>query len=232
MLDVRLFRDARFSAASLVLTLSTFATFGTLLLLTQSLQFVVGQTPLQAGAALRPLVPTLLLGSIVAPCLSERLGPKQPVAIGLCIVASGVGILAFVQRESGYLPVAFILLIAGLGVGLAAAPAATSIMDALPVARAGVGSAVNDTTRQVGGALGVAVLGSVLSTVYRDALQQHAAAILGQSPPVLGAAVRDSIKACCRGPLDSSRGGRRLSWHGAVLAAGVVCLGALSWQQV
>jgi EmrB/QacA subfamily drug resistance transporter len=193
MLDVRLFRNPRFSVASLVMTLTTFATFGALLLLTQYLQFVVGQTPLQAGAALMPLVPTLLLGSIVAPRLSERLGPKLPVAIGLFIVAIGAGLLAFVQQGSGYSPVALMLLITGLGLGLVAAPAATSIMDALPVARAGVGSAVNDTTRQVGGALGVAVLGSVLSTVYRDALQQHAAAILGQLPPVLRAAVRDSI---------------------------------------
>jgi EmrB/QacA subfamily drug resistance transporter len=191
MLDVRLFLNPRFSVSSLTLTLFAFVAFGTLLLLTQYLQFILGQTPLQAGAALMPLVPTLLIGSVIAPRLSERIGIKLPVSVGLLITAGGAALLAAVSQSSGYGLVALMLLVTGLGLGLAAAPTATAILDALPVARAGVGSAVNDTARQVGGALGIAVLGSVLSSFYRGSL--GAQALIDRLPPVLAGAVRDSI---------------------------------------
>ncbi|WP_156025429.1 MFS transporter [Thermogemmatispora carboxidivorans] len=191
MLDVRLFRNPRFSVSSLTLTLFSFIAFGTLLLLTQYLQFVLGQTPLQAGVALMPLVPTLVIGSVVAPRLSERIGIKLPVSGGLFITAGGAALLTVVNWSSGYGLVALVLLVTGLGLGLAAAPAATAIMDALPVARAGVGSAVNDTTRQVGGALGIAVLGSVLSSFYRGALDGQDQ--INRLPLALADAVRDSI---------------------------------------
>jgi len=168
MLNMKLFRNPRFSAASLAITLNTFSMFGALFILTQYLQFILGYTPLQAGTALIALIPTLLIGSILSPRIVERIGTKIPVTIGLVIVAGAFVLLSTASVSSGYGLVALMLAITGLGFGLTMAPATTSIMGTLPLGRAGVGSAVNDTTRQVGGALGVAVLGSILASVYQS----------------------------------------------------------------
>jgi Na+/melibiose symporter-like transporter len=146
---------------------------------------------LQAGTALIALIPTLLIGSILSPRIVERIGTKIPVTIGLIIVAGSFVLLSTASASSGYGLVALMLAIVGLGFGLTMAPATTSIMGALPLGRAGVGSAVNDTTRQVGGALGVAVLGSVLSSVYQSSL--NSASIMQLLPPPVREIVRDSI---------------------------------------
>jgi EmrB/QacA subfamily drug resistance transporter len=191
MLNMKLFRNPRFSAASLAITLNTFSMFGALFILTQYLQFILGYTPLQAGTALIALIPTLLIGSILSPRIVERIGTKIPVTIGLVIVAGAFVLLSTASVSSGYGLVALMLAITGLGFGLTMAPATTSIMGALPLGRAGVGSAVNDTTRQVGGALGVAVLGSILASVYQSSL--NSASIMQLLPPPVREIVRDSI---------------------------------------
>lgn len=191
MLNMMLFRNPRFSAASLAITLNTFSMFGALFILTQYLQFILGYTPLQAGTALIALIPTVLIGSILSPRIVERIGTKIPVTIGLIIVAGSFVLLSTASVSSGYGLVALMLAIAGLGFGLTMAPATTSIMGALPLGRAGVGSAVNDTTRQVGGALGVAILGSILSSVYQSSL--NSASIMHLLPPPVREIVRNSI---------------------------------------
>ncbi|MBA2286224.1 MAG: MFS transporter [Ktedonobacteraceae bacterium] len=191
MLDVRLFANPRFSAASAALTLTTFALFGVLFCLTQYLQFILGYTPLQAGIGLIPLIPSLIIGSTLSPRIVERIGVKIPVAVGLVIVASGMWLLSTISVSSGYGLIAWVLLILGLGMGMTMAPATNSIMGALPLGRAGVGSAVNDTTRQVGGALGVALLGSILSAVYRTSMD--GAAIVKLLPAPVQNVVRDSV---------------------------------------
>ncbi len=191
MLDVRLFANPRFSAASAALTLTTFALFGVLFCLTQYLQFILGYTPLQAGIGLIPLIPSLIIGSTLSPRIVERIGVKIPVAVGLVIVAAGMWLLSSISVSSGYGLIAWVLLILGLGMGMTMAPATNSIMGALPLGRAGVGSAVNDTTRQVGGALGVALLGSILSAVYRSSMD--GAAIVKLLPTPVQDVVRDSV---------------------------------------
>jgi EmrB/QacA subfamily drug resistance transporter len=191
MLNMKLFRNPRFSAASLALTLSAFSMFGVLFILTQYLQLILGYSPLQAGSALIALIPTLLIGSILSPRIVERIGTKIPVTIGLVIVAGAFVLLSTASVSSGYGLVASMLAILGLGFGMTMAPATTSIMGALPLGRAGVGSAVNDTTRQVGGALGVAVLGSILASVYQSSL--NSASIMNLLPPSVREIVRDSI---------------------------------------
>jgi EmrB/QacA subfamily drug resistance transporter len=170
MLDMRLFRNARFSAASLALALVTFSLFGTLFFLTQYLQLILGYTALEAGVRFAPLAVGLGLGAGVSTRLMKRFGAKLPVGLGLLIVGAALALLALVDVGSDYWLVAAVIVTLGFGMGNVMPPATDSIMGALPLAQAGVGSAMNDTTRQVGGALGVAVLGSLLSAAYRGTL--------------------------------------------------------------
>jgi EmrB/QacA subfamily drug resistance transporter len=189
MLPMELFRDPRFSAASGAIAMAFFALFGSVFLLTQHLQFVLGYTPLQTGVRVLP-VATLVVAAPLAARLVERLGTKLVVAAGLLVVAGALWLLSTVQVGDGYGLVAATLALLGIGMGLTVAPATESIMGSLPLAKAGVGSAMNDTTRQVGGALGVAVLGSILAAGYGEAI---APALRDAPPPVAQAG--DSIGA-------------------------------------
>jgi EmrB/QacA subfamily drug resistance transporter len=190
MLQLVFFRNPRFSAATIASTLAFFAVFGVLFVLTQHLQFALGYTPLQAGLRIMP-VATLVVGAPLGARMAERLGTKAAVAAGFTIAAVGLGLLSAVDIGDGYGPVAWTLGVLGFGMGLAMAPAVDSIMGAVPTARAGVGSAMNTTTRQVGGALGVAVLGSVLTSAYRDQLTPALAGL----PEEAATVARDSVGA-------------------------------------
>ena len=190
MLPMELFRDPRFSAASGAIAMAFFALFGLVFLLTQHLQFVLGYTPLQAGVRVLP-VAALGVAAPLAARLTERAGTKLVVGAGLLVVAGALWLLSTVQLGDGYGRVAATLALLGIGMGLVVAPATESIMGSLSLAKAGVGSAMNDTTRQVGGALGVAVLGSVLASSYGAAIQPT----LRSAPPQIAQAAGDSIGA-------------------------------------
>jgi EmrB/QacA subfamily drug resistance transporter len=166
MLPLRFFRDARFSAASISIALVFFSLFGVIFFLTVYLQSVLGYTALEAGVRTIPVSAALIVGSGLSTKLDGKLGTKLVVALGLVVVAAALGILGTVDAASGYGVIALSLVVLGLGMGLAMAPATESIMGSLPRDQASIGSAVNDTVRQVGGALGVAILGSVLSSRY------------------------------------------------------------------
>ncbi len=166
MLNMRFFRNPRFSAASIAITLVFFALFGTLSFVSQYLQFVLDYSPLESGVALLPVAVGLVIAAPLSSTLVTRFGTKAVVAAGLGFVAVGFALLTRVSTDSGFELVAVVLGISGLGMGLAMAPATDSILGSIPASEAGLGSAVNDTTRQVGGALGVAVLGSVLTSAY------------------------------------------------------------------
>jgi EmrB/QacA subfamily drug resistance transporter len=166
MLPVSFFRDRRFSAASVALSLTFFGLFGYIFLLTQYLQFVRDLDPLAAGLRLAAPALGIVVAAPVAPRLARWLGTKVVVATGL-----GLATLAMVALSRPWvldhdLPLELVFTGFGLGMGLTMAPATDSIMGSVPRERAGVGSAVNDATRQTGGALGVAVLGSLLATRY------------------------------------------------------------------
>jgi len=184
MLPMEFFRDPRFSAASGAIAMVFFALFGSVFLLTQHLQFVLGYTPLQAGVRILPIA-ALIVAAPLAARLAERIGTKLVVVAGLLLVAGALWLLATVQLGDGYGLVAAALALLGAGMGLTMAPATESIMGSLPLAKAGVGSAMNDTTRQVGGALGVAVLGSILASGYGAAIQP---ALQSAPPPIAQAA--------------------------------------------
>jgi EmrB/QacA subfamily drug resistance transporter len=191
MLDMRFFRNPRFSGASVAIMLVFFALFGTIFFLTQYLQFVLGYGTLRAGLAIAPTALVLMVSAPLAPVLTARVGTKVMVATGLAIVAAGLVILSTAGVNSGYGPVLATIVVLGVGMGLAMAPATDSIMGSLPRAQAGVGSAVNDTTRMVGGLLGVAILGSLLSAGYHATIDGSAA--VARLPTSAASAARDSL---------------------------------------
>jgi EmrB/QacA subfamily drug resistance transporter len=166
MLALDFFRNPRFTAASQGIALLFFAMFGVIFLLTQYFQFVLGYSPLQAGVRLLPLALTMMVVAPLSARIVERVGTKIVVGSGLLITT--LSAVSFIQFEvsTGYENIFWRLMLMAVGMGLTMAPATESIMGSLPLAKAGVGSAVNDTTRQVGGALGVALIGSVLSSTY------------------------------------------------------------------
>ena len=190
MLRMEFFRNPRFSAASAAIMLVFFALFGTIFVLTQYLQFVLDYTPLQAGYRILPIA-TLIIGAPVAARLVEKIGTKVVVAVGLIVVATGLWMVSGIEIADGYPRLAWALATLGAGMGMTMAPATDSIMGSVPTAKAGIGSAMNDTTRQVGGALGVAVIGSVLASSYRDAIASALSGLPGQ----VADAARESIGA-------------------------------------
>jgi len=171
MLDVRLFRNMRFSAASGAVTISNFTLLGFIFLVTQYFQFVRGYSALSAGVRLLPVAMAVAVGSVVGTQLAVRAGTKIIVTIGAIAMAGFyVWVAATTSATLGYGIIAAQMVVFGLGMGLTSAPATESIMGAVSRSMAGVGSAVNDTTRLVGGTLGVAVIGSVYASVYGSRL--------------------------------------------------------------
>jgi EmrB/QacA subfamily drug resistance transporter len=166
LLDFGLFRNRRFTAASLAITLGFFALFGFIFLVTQYLQLVKGYSALQAGVRTVPFALAMAAGAVTAPRAVRRVGTKLVVAAGLSLMAGGFAVAATNQASTPYPVIGAAMLLMGFGLGAATSPTTESILGALPRAHAGIGSAVNDTTRQVGGTLGVAVLGSVMASVY------------------------------------------------------------------
>jgi EmrB/QacA subfamily drug resistance transporter len=184
MLDIRLFANRSFSASSVALAMLFFAMAGTVFLQAQYLQFILGYTPLVAGFALVPAALGMLLGTGAGVHMNARLGGRVAVATGTLIAAAGVAAQAGFIDGSSYVPTGVGLLLFGLGAGIAMPAATDLIMATLPPARAGVGSAVNDTVRELGGALGVAVIGSIAVTRYAASLQGDLAGFSGISDPV------------------------------------------------
>ncbi len=167
MLDVRLFRNPRFSAASGSIALAFFGLFGFIFMITQYFQVVRGYDPLRAGVATLPFAIVTGALSPVAIMIMRRIGTKLIVALGLAVMSGGFVVAATTGVDSPYwgkVVIAMAMLAAGLA--LTTGPATDAIMGALPLSKAGAGSAVNDTTREVGGTLGVAIVGSVLNSAY------------------------------------------------------------------
>ena len=245
MLEIRFFRNARFSAANAGITLVFFALFGSSFLITQELQFVLGYSALKAGVALMPIaIPMLILGPLSAR-LVERVGTKVVVSAGLLTVAAGLFWMSFVTIDSGYFDIMLPMVMLASGMGLTMAPATESIMGSIPRAKAGIGSAMNDTTRQVGGALGVAVIGSVLASVYRPHVVDNLShTLLGKAAAGSGpnaaqaqqgvAAIRDQLGAAYAVAAKMPVGGEQVihaarsafvdGFGGAVLVGAIVAL--------
>jgi EmrB/QacA subfamily drug resistance transporter len=171
MLNLSFFRNRSFSAANVTVTLTFFALSSALFFVTQYFQFVLGYSPLQTGYRLLPMVAIMLVMAPIAPRVAERFGNKLPVVAGMLVAAGAIFYFSRITPESGYSHALIGLLVLAVGLFVAMVPATNSIMGSLPPGKAGVGSAMNNTTRQVGGALGVAVLGSILTSTYRSSIQ-------------------------------------------------------------
>jgi hypothetical protein len=173
MLDVRLFKNMRFTAASGSVTIAFFTLFGFIFLITQYFQFIHSYSALSAGVHLLPVAVSVAVGSVVGTRLAVRFGTKAIVTIGLLAQAIFyLWVARVISTTTSYDIIAMQMVLYGLGMGLTSAPATESIMGAVSAAQAGVGSAVNDSTRLLGGTLGVAVIGSVYASLYGNRLDK------------------------------------------------------------
>ncbi len=170
MLDVKLFRNPRFAAASASVTIAFFALFGFIFLITQFFQFFKGYGPLSAGVHLLPVASAVGIASVLGTKLAVRFGTKLVVAGGLLMMACFYAWVARASASLDYGTIAVQMVLFGTGMGFTSAPATEAIMGVVPAAKAGVGSAVNDTTRLLGGTLGVAIIGSVYASLYESRL--------------------------------------------------------------
>ena len=238
LIDVTLFMNLRFSAASGAVTVAFFALFGFIFLITQFMQLLQGFGPLGTGIRILPVALSIAVGSVLGTRLAvTRLGTKVVVFVGLLMLAASFAWIAVIDLSVTYPEMAAQMVLLGAGLGLTTAPATDSIMGVVRPEQAGAGSAVNDATRQVGGTLGVAVIGSIFSTLYirqltdSDALRAippavqataheglaQGLAVAAQSPPPFAAAVRSAVDNAFLSGL-----------HAGCLAAAAVCLaGAL-----
>ena len=211
MLDVSLFRNMRFTAASASVTVSFFTLFGFIFLMTQYFQFIRGYGPLSTGVHLLPVALSVAVGSVIGTQLAVRVGTKAIVSIGL--VAMSVFYLwvaGSISTTLGYWVISIQMVVYGLGMGLTSAPATESIMGAVSDDEAGVGSAVNDSTRLLGGTLGVAVIGSIYASLFASRI---ASTLTGKAPSAVVHTMQQSI-------------GAALGVSGRVAADGHLALGA------
>jgi EmrB/QacA subfamily drug resistance transporter len=234
MLDVHFFENPRFSAASGAITLAFLALFGTIFLLTQYTQQVLGYSTVEAGAVFLPQSIVLMIFAPLSTRWVHKFGSKAVVSSGLFILAISLALEAtFSTGSSGYWVIA-VTALSAFGMAHVVAPATESIMGSLPRAKAGVGSAMNDTTRQVGGAVGVALLGSILASAFRpkvqDLLHGHVpGAFLAKIEDSLGSALgiaRDNpaAKPYAGRIIDAAQSSFVHGMHAAVLVAAVIAV--------
>ncbi|CAN5547646.1 MFS transporter [soil metagenome] len=170
MVEMSLFRVRRFATGALTITMAFFSLFGMLFLATQYFQYVRGDSPLVAGLSLVPNALAMLFWAPRSERVVQRMGARPTIALGLTLHASGFLLFSLATQDTPYALAGLALLLIGTGSGLAMAPTTSMIMAAVPRNRAGMGSSINDTAREVGGAVGIAVLGSILAVRYRSGL--------------------------------------------------------------
>lgn len=184
MLDLKLFRDRRFSVASAGMSLTFFAMFGTFFLMAQYLQLVLDYSPFESGLLQLPFAFIMMMTAPRIPKLVERFGAARVVPFGLTSTAIGLALFSFVGVDSSLGNVYLAMVPLAFGMAITMTPLTTLIMSSVPLNRAGVGSAMNDTTRELGGALGVAVLGSVVTSQYSSGITAAIAGLPGESAAV------------------------------------------------
>jgi predicted MFS family arabinose efflux permease len=222
MVQIRLFTNRRFVLAALSLAVAFFALFGTLFELSQYLQLVHGYSPLKAGAGAMPFAVAMAATSATSALTAKRLGIRGTLTTGLVLVATGLGALATAQPHTAYALVAAYTAIVGAGMGMMMAPASLEITGSVPTRYASMAGSLNSVVRELGGVLGIAVIGSVVSASYRDSvpaslgpIARHdlpSAHAIGLPPQVLQVADRAFTDAMS---------------HGVLIAAGVALAAAV-----
>ncbi|CAN5596450.1 MFS transporter [soil metagenome] len=237
MIDLSLFRNLRFSAASGSVTVAFFALGGFVFLITQYFQFLKDYSPLSTGLRILPVAISIGAGSMVGVRLAVRAGNKVVVASGLTMVGVSFAWVSTASTATSYREIAAQMVLAGIGLGFTSAPATEAIMGVVPAGKAGVGSAINDATRELGGTLGVAVIGSVYVSIYHAGLSAPGLAISGAGRATakesIGAAMATAqhlgsdgtelLQAAQRSFFDGFQAGCRVA--SAVLFAGAIFAG-------
>ncbi|UUV28617.1 MFS transporter [Amycolatopsis roodepoortensis] len=177
LLDVRLFTERAFGTGAGSLVVQFLAAFGLFFVVMQHLQLVWNYSPLDAGLALTPMAVPLVVVAVLAPWLTERLGLRLMTCTGLGLVAVALAGVAGLGVEENYPRLAVFIIMFGLGLGISATPATAAIVHGVPRAKQGVASAVNDATREIGAALGIALAGSLLASGYRTGIMLDAATL-------------------------------------------------------
>ncbi len=170
MLNLRYFLDPRFGVAAGVITLVFFGMFGFFFLLTQYFQLVLGYGTLEAGVKQLPFAAVMMVVAPNSPKFAARFGANVAVAIGLVGMSAGMFMFTIARTDTSYLRIVLVVMVMAAGMAMTIPTMTGSIMSAVPMGKAGVGSAMNDTTRELGGALGVAVLGSLVASRYDSRL--------------------------------------------------------------
>jgi EmrB/QacA subfamily drug resistance transporter len=236
LLDIGLFKRPAFSLGSLAISSAFFALFGTIFLTTQYLQFVQGRSAIETGLVMLPLVFGLVLGSGLSHKLNLKLGTPRQLFAALTAVALTIGSVLLWAPDTPAWVLAVFFFVLPFAMGNVMAPATVAVMSAVPEAKAGVGSAMNDVNRQLGGALGVAIIGSVASSLYGSKLDPvtatlpadaahtatdsvgGATAVAGQLPAPAG----DALTVAAHGAYTDAMGLALLIGSGALLAGAVL----------
>lgn len=190
LLDPRLFGRPGFRAGAISVIVQFMAVFGFFFVGLQYLQLILGYSPLHSAIALVPVALAVLPVSVSTPAIVRRLGLNITMFLGLLLLAAGLGWVATLHADSGYLPFLVGLIVAGVGIGITSSTGTSAIVGSLSADQQGVASAVNDTTREVGSAIGIALMGAVFSSRYASSLPD-----LSQIPADAANAVRDSAAA-------------------------------------
>jgi EmrB/QacA subfamily drug resistance transporter len=198
MLDLALFRDRRFAAGAGAISLTFFALFGVIFGLTQYLQFILGKSPLEAGTLMLALALGIPIGARISLKATEHIGVGRAMGAALVLIAAILLSLTQWTPATDELIVAGTLFVLAASLANVMAPATGTVMSAVPEAKAGVGSAMNDLLRQLGGALGVAVIGSVMNTVYRDRTADAVAGLPGAAAAAAGDSVGAAVAIATR----------------------------------
>jgi EmrB/QacA subfamily drug resistance transporter len=185
--DMRLFKNPRFTWATIAFMVTGFALFGAMFILTPYLQLVQGNDAQATGLKLLPLIGAVIVGAGLGNRIAARMGARVGIPLGLVITTAGLVILSRAGASTGYGPIAAALAITGLGLGTALPTSLDVVLSTLPASQTGVGSALTRTLQQIAASFGVAVLGSILSTAYQNSLGPH---LKGLPAPVSGVAQR------------------------------------------
>ena len=189
MLDISLFSKPAFGVSAVALTLVFFTLMGLFFSIAQLFQLVMGYGTFSAALHMAPIALFMMVASPLSPGLVDRFGKRRTVAAGLAIVAAGTAMMAALPSAPSYLAVLVSMGVMAFGMGISMSPTTDLLMSAVPASKAGMGSATNDTTRELGGALGVAVLGSVMASRYTGEI----ASSLGNLPAPARSAASSSL---------------------------------------
>jgi len=191
MLDLRLFADRGFGSGAISVTVQYLVSFGVFMLFVQFLQLIFGYAPLMSAVALAPMVLPIIVLSAISPRLAERFGLRLLTFLGLAGIGIGLLLLSRLTAESNYPDLLVPLLVMSVGLGLCTAPATAAIIAGTPVEKHGVAAAVNDASREIGAAIGIAISGSLLAAGYSEQI----ASVLPSLPEQAREPVGDSLAA-------------------------------------